>query len=190
MAIIEENTSNNEREENFEDEYRSITLEASQPLYLHPSDHPGLNLVTVVLNGDNFTEWKRSVTLALSAKNKLGFVNGRFKIPDESSLYFDHWQRCNDMIISWLLNVVIPEIRSSLMYTSLAVDVWNDIHTRYTQRNGPRIFELRKALSDLNQEALSVSAYYTRFKVLWDDFLNATSIPKCSCCSSTCTTRI
>nr|XP_017225246.1 PREDICTED: uncharacterized protein LOC108201479 [Daucus carota subsp. sativus] len=133
MAIIEENTSNNEREENFEDEYRSITLETSHPIYLHPSDHPGLNLVTIVLNGDNFNEWKRSVTLALSAKNKLGFVNGRFKIPDESSL-------------------------SSLVYTPLAVDVWNDIHTR--------------------------------FKVLWDDFLNITNVPKCACCSSTCTTRI
>nr|XP_017228665.1 PREDICTED: uncharacterized protein LOC108203964 [Daucus carota subsp. sativus] len=107
MAIIEENTSNNEREENFEDEYRSITLETSHPIYLHPSDHPGLNLVTIVLNGDNFNEWKRSVTLALSAKNKLGFVNGRFKIPDESSL-------------------------SSSVYTPLAVDVWNDIHTRST----------------------------------------------------------
>lgn len=62
------------------------TESASHPLYLHPSDHPGQVLVSAVFNGDNFNQWKRSMSLPLSANNKLGFVSGKFKIPGESSM--------------------------------------------------------------------------------------------------------
>lgn len=143
-------------------------------MYLGPSDHPGQILVSAALTGENFKEWKRSMSLALSAKNKLGFVTGKYKIPGEYSPYFSHWQRCNNMIITWILNSIVPEIRSSLVY-----DVWTDIHARFSQSNGPRVFELKKALSVLTQDTLTISGYYTKFKMLWDDFLHASSIPKC-----------
>ncbi|XP_075665797.1 uncharacterized protein LOC142635544 [Castanea sativa] len=38
--------------------------------------------------------------------------------------------------------------------------------------NGPRIFELRKEISSLTQEDLTINAYYTKFKGLWDEFSN------------------
>lgn len=88
MAVLEDNDTHTDEtnvETTLEDEYRSISLEASHPLYLHPSDHPGLTLVGSAFNGENFNKWKRSMTLALSAKNKIGFVTGKFKIPDVSS---------------------------------------------------------------------------------------------------------
>ncbi|XP_074352768.1 uncharacterized protein LOC141691917 [Apium graveolens] len=121
------------------------------------------------------------MSLALSAKNKLGLVTGKFKVPSKSSSYFAHWQRYNDMIITWLLNSVVPEIRSSLVNISLASDFWDDINMRFSQSNGPRIFELKKALSSLAQENLTISGYYTKFKMFWDDLLQASSIPKCVC---------
>lgn len=65
------------------------------------------------------------------------------------------------------------------MFIPLAIDVWNGINLRYTQSNGPRIFELKQALSAVQQDTLSVSAYYTKFKMLWDDFVNVSNIPKC-----------
>lgn len=171
--------------------FQSITLDSSHPLYLHPSDHPGQVLVTTALTGDNFNEWKRSMSLALSAKNKLGFVNGKFKAPGINSTYFNHWQRCNDMIITWIFNSLAPEIRSSLVYVTLAEDVWNDLHTRFTHNNGPRIFELKRAISDLNQETQTISAYYTKFKQLNDDLNNVAQAPKCVCvCSCTAKAQI
>ncbi|XP_074355950.1 uncharacterized protein LOC141695615 [Apium graveolens] len=123
------------------------------------------------------------MSLALSAKNKLGLVTGKFKAPDVTSDYFDHWQRCNDMIITWILNSLSPEIRSSLVYVSLAVDVWTNLHTRFAHNNGPHIFELKRAISDLTQETLSISAYYTKFKQLTDDLNNVAQVPKyvCAC---------
>lgn len=132
-----------------EEEYNTITLESSHPLYLHPSDHPGQLLVGTALNGENFNEWRISMSLALSAKNKLGLVTGKLKKPGKKSQYTDHWQRCNDMVITWILNAIVPEIRSSLVYINFAADVWADLHTRFTQVNRPRIFELKKALASL-----------------------------------------
>ena len=132
----------------FDENFTAITLESTHPLYLHPSDNPGQVLVSPLLDGDNFVEWKRSMSLALSAKNKLGIVTGKFRIPGIDSPYFDSWQRCNDMIITWLLNSIMPEIRSSLVYVNIASDIWKDLNVRFTQHNGPRLFEIKKELSE------------------------------------------
>ena len=45
------------------------------------------------------------MTTALLAKNKLGFVNGTILQPnDESDPIFSDWQRCNDLVLSWINN--------------------------------------------------------------------------------------
>ncbi|GKA71611.1 ribonuclease H-like domain-containing protein [Tanacetum coccineum] len=50
------------------------------PLYFHPNDHPGLLLIAKKLNGsDNYGTWKRSMLIALSAKNKLKLINGEYE---------------------------------------------------------------------------------------------------------------
>lgn len=139
-----DSTINDTITSDFDGDSNTITIEASHPLYLHPSDHPGQILVSSSLTGDNFNEWKRSMTLALSAKNKLGMVTEKYKAPGISSPYFDHWKRCNDMIITWILNSIVPEIRSSLVYVTIALEMWSDLHVRFTQNNGPRLFEIKK----------------------------------------------
>lgn len=61
------------------DPYETITTIQLGPfhlLYLHPNDHPGLHLVNQALAGENFNQWKRAVTIVLSAKIKLGMING------------------------------------------------------------------------------------------------------------------
>nr|XP_017221723.1 PREDICTED: uncharacterized protein LOC108198480 [Daucus carota subsp. sativus] len=174
-------SDNEETVTDFDGDFTTISLESSHPLYLHPSDHPGQILVAELLTGDNFNEWKRSMSRALSAKNKLGLVTGKYKTPGNTSPYFDSWQRCNDMIITWLLNSINPEIRSSLVYDTLASVVWSDLHSRFTQNNGPRFFEIRKDLASLVQENMTISAYYTKFKKLYDDMVSASNAPKCTC---------
>lgn len=51
-------------------------------LYLHPNDHPGLLLISKKLQGsENYNTWKRSILIALSAKNKLKLITGEFEEP-------------------------------------------------------------------------------------------------------------
>lgn len=54
-------------------------IDDSSPYFLHSSDQPNQFLVDTPLNGDNYPAWHRSITRALNAKNKLGFVIGTIK---------------------------------------------------------------------------------------------------------------
>ncbi|KAL0416473.1 UNVERIFIED_CONTAM: hypothetical protein Slati_3479200 [Sesamum latifolium] len=46
----------------------------SEVLQLLSSDHPGLVLVSLLLDGNNFLTWSRAVRRTVGAKLKLGFV--------------------------------------------------------------------------------------------------------------------
>ncbi|KAL6203423.1 hypothetical protein ACLB2K_027123 [Fragaria x ananassa] len=49
---------------------------SNHPLYLHHSDQPGAILVPQALMEANYDEWVGSMSMALTIKNKIGFVNG------------------------------------------------------------------------------------------------------------------
>jgi hypothetical protein len=55
----------------------------SNPYFTHHSDHPDLISISKPLNGDNYSTWKRAMTLTLNSKNKLCFVNGSIKAHSE-----------------------------------------------------------------------------------------------------------
>ncbi|KAL4347722.1 hypothetical protein GQ457_17G001430 [Hibiscus cannabinus] len=100
----------------------------SNPYYLHQSDSPGMVLVSQPLANDNYNSWKRSMIMALSAKNKLGFVDGSIFAPPSSSVdSFNAWMRANNMVNSWLLNSVSRDIAASLLYHSTAAAIWKDL---------------------------------------------------------------
>ena len=114
---------------------------------------------------------KRAMILALNSKNKLGFVNGSIKAPlEETDLEgYATWSRCNNMVHSWIVNTLNPEIVDNVIYYSTAYEVWEDLRERFSQSNAHRIFEIQQDIACLRQEQLSVSAYYTKLKGLWDE---------------------
>ena len=104
---------------------------------------------------------------AFSAKNKLGFVNGTILQPSDESdpLSFD-WQRCNDLVLSWITNCLSRQIHATVLYLYTAKDVWDDLQQRYSQSNGTRVHHLKQAIAAFKQESLTVSDYYTTLKGL------------------------
>ncbi|KAE8663671.1 hypothetical protein F3Y22_tig00112925pilonHSYRG00180 [Hibiscus syriacus] len=110
----------------------------ANPYYLHQSDNPGMILVSQLLSNNNFHSWKRSMMLALSAKNKLGFVDGSIQAPDPSLVnQFNAWTRANNLVNSWLLNSVSKDIATSLLYHTTAAEMWKDLVDHFQQSNGP-----------------------------------------------------
>ena len=103
--------------------------DVSNPYFIHHSDHLGLILVSKPLNGDNYSGWKRAMTLALNSKNKLHFVDGSIKSPSiiEDPESYAVWSRCNDMVHSWIVNTVNSEIADSIIYYPTAYEVWEDL---------------------------------------------------------------
>nr|CAD1834607.1 unnamed protein product [Ananas comosus var. bracteatus] len=63
-----------------ENETPETSIDDSDPLVLHHSDHPGMMLVSKPLEGYNYGQWSRAMRISLSAKNKIGFVDGSIKV--------------------------------------------------------------------------------------------------------------
>ncbi|KAL4302210.1 hypothetical protein GQ457_10G003950 [Hibiscus cannabinus] len=156
----------------------------ADPYHIHQSDNPGMLLVTQPLASDNYNSWKRSMLMALSAKNKIGFVDGSIVAPASTSTNFQAWTRANNLVNSWILNSVSKDISASLLYHSTVVAIWKDLEERFQQNNGPRIFQLKKKLSDLTQGSMNISIYYTQLKIIWDEL--ASVKPTCTCLQCSC----
>ncbi|XP_075645490.1 uncharacterized protein LOC142616547 [Castanea sativa] len=146
---------------------------SSNPYFLSSGDNPGVSLVVQPLTEENYNTWSRAILISLDAKTKLGFIDGSIPKPQSVDYpYYIGWCKCNTTVLAWLFNSVSKDLQPSIVYFKTARDVWIDLQYRYGQGNGPRIFELRKEISALTQENLSINAYYTKFKGLWDEFTN------------------
>ncbi|XP_057953865.1 uncharacterized protein LOC131148145 [Malania oleifera] len=161
-------------------------LEDFSDLYfLHHGESPGLILVSQPLNGKNYYTWRKSMLTALNAKNKMGFLDGIFSQPENqfNSSYI-LWFRCNNMVLSRILNSLTREIVVSVISTWIAEEVWKNLKIRFTQGNDPSLFQLKKDLASLVQDKSSISSYYRKLKAVWDEFSTMKPIPSCSCNSS------
>lgn len=116
--------------------------------------------------------------MALSAKNKLQFVDGslpRLATTDAQ------WTRRNDMVASWILNSVSKQLAKSVLYIDSVVGIWKDLNDRFFQGNGPQIFQIQKSIVSLSQGQDIVSTYFTNLKGLWEELSNYKQNLVCSC---------
>ncbi|RVW82826.1 Retrovirus-related Pol polyprotein from transposon RE1 [Vitis vinifera] len=131
-------------------------LDAANPYFLHHSDHPGMS--------------------------KLGFIDGTTTMPSATDKPDEHasWKKCNDMILSWILNSLSQDLADSVIFSTTAQEVWEDLRDRFSQSNAPRIFQIERDIACLTQDQMTVAAYYTRLKKLWDE-LGSYNDTVCSC---------
>ncbi|XP_031275302.1 uncharacterized protein LOC116133755 [Pistacia vera] len=118
--------------------------------------------------------------MALLAKSKLGFVDGSLPVPQEKD-DISNWERCNDLVGSWILNSVSPEICPSIMYAETIAQIWTDLKDRFSQSNALKIYQLKQSISSLKQEGMSVSLYFTQLKSLWEELSSIVCITPCIC---------
>ncbi|KAL5543326.1 hypothetical protein UlMin_007110 [Ulmus minor] len=83
--------------------------------------------------------------------------------------------------MSWILNAISKDIADSIMYVNNACDMWTDLHERFHQSNGPRIFQLKQQIHALVQGSNDVSSYFTKLKTLWDELSDFRPFPACHC---------
>jgi len=159
-----------------------IVIDAHHPLYLQACDTPGSSLVSIQLTGsENYSLWSRSMKIGLLGKGKLGFVNGkRLKSIYPASLH-DLWEKCNAIVLSWIMISISRELLSGIVYASSALQVWNDLKERFDKVDGSRIFNLHKEIATLSQGVSSVSSYFSRLKELWMEFDSLMPCPGCAC---------
>lgn len=158
----------------------------SSPYYIHPSDNPGMKLVTLKFDGTSYSDWKRSMLISLTAKNKIGFVDGTIEKPDVADANYRVWDRCNSMLISWFLGVLDQDIARSVLYFTTAREIWLNLEERFGQASGTLLYSLTQSLYEIRQGNDSVSSYYTKIKMIWDQLDSIDTIPVCNCANCTC----
>ncbi|XP_060200884.1 uncharacterized protein LOC132629174 [Lycium barbarum] len=135
------------------------TFDINHPYHLNSSDSPGMNLINSTFDGRGFPGWRRSILVALSAKKKLGFINGNFKAPDLADKTYDQWSCVNDMVTAWLLNALSQDIKDSVIHSKTTKELLDSLEQRF--------------------------GYFTRLKRLWDE-LDSLNLSTCCSCACVC----
>ncbi|XP_075080231.1 uncharacterized protein LOC142165758 [Nicotiana tabacum] len=160
----------------------SIVIDRNHPLYLHPSDGPNsLSLGFQLIEMENYTIWSQAMEVSLLTRNKLGFVDGSIA-RDTFGTRFNHlWDRCNAIVKSWLMHNVSRDLLSGVLFRLSARAIWEDLRERFDKVNSSRMYYLHKEIFTLTQGISSLSAYYSKFKDLWDEYDSIIPAPPCDC---------
>ncbi|XP_070025759.1 uncharacterized protein [Nicotiana sylvestris] len=157
-------------------------IDYNHPLFLSPADVSGIQIISFQLTGiENYSIWFRSMRVALLGRNKLGLVDGSCTKEKFPKILWNHWERVNAMVLSWIMNSVASGLLGGIMYASSAQAVWNDLFERFNKIDGARSFNLYKEIATLCQGTSSVSVYFSKLKDLWEEFEALVPSPGCDC---------
>ena len=94
-------------------------IDHNHPLFLQHTDTPGSSLISLQLTGsENYALWSRSFRIGLVGRSKLGFIDGRFRKSLFEPVLHDQWEKCNVVVLSWIMNAVRPGLLTSVVYAS------------------------------------------------------------------------
>ncbi|XP_060175415.1 uncharacterized protein LOC132606094 [Lycium barbarum] len=139
---------------------KGITYDVSHPYHLNSSDNPGMTLVNTNFDGRGYSRWRISILLSLSARRKLGFINGACKVPDLSSAEYEQWSCINDMVITWISNALSKDIADSVIHSKLSKDIVDSVIHSKTAKDLWDSIEHRFAHSWSQDKASSVVINY------------------------------
>ncbi|VFQ95873.1 unnamed protein product [Cuscuta campestris] len=117
---------------------------------------------------------------------KIGFINGKCRKPDPDDPSYAQWERCDNMVFSWILNSIQSDLAEAFLYATSSEELWNELEERFGESNGPLIYQIEKKITDIRQNNDSVGAYFTKLKKLWDELANVTDPAVCECNGCTC----
>lgn len=160
-------------------------LSHNHPLFLNTIDNSGVLLSSIQLTGaDNYSVWSRALKIAIIGRNKLGFIDGSRKKEAYGPNLVNLWERCNAIVLSWIMNCVSKELLGGIVYSTNVASVWKDLAERYDKVDGSRIFQLHKEIATVSQGTSSISTYFSRLRELWVEYDSLTPVPSCECVNS------
>ncbi|KAF7834532.1 uncharacterized protein G2W53_009391 [Senna tora] len=154
-------------------------------LQLHGSDHPGIPLITTVLDGRNYWPWSIGIRTALEAKDKIGFVDGSIKPPEDPSEH-RKWKKADSMVKSWLTNSISKEISKLFIFCLTSKALWDVLEERYGVNNAPQMYHLQRYTSSITQGSDQVNTYFNKINRCWDELGRLMPLPTCTCGKCTC----
>lgn len=103
--------------------------------------------------------------IALRAKSKLSFVNGKITAPANAPT-LEKWQQVDSMVISWILNSSLKELVEAFLYAAISHELWTELEQRFGESNGPLLYQIKRDISTFSQGNSPLAVYYTKLKKL------------------------
>ncbi|KAM0013717.1 putative transcription factor interactor and regulator CCHC(Zn) family [Helianthus debilis subsp. tardiflorus] len=119
--------------------------------------------------------------LALEAKNKYGFIDGKCVRSESDAVLAGQWDRCNSVVLTWLLNSISEELFLGQVFSKLASEVWTDLKESFYRVDGSIVYDLYKKINSVSQNDTSVAEYYNKLTTMWKQFDAMLHLPTCSC---------
>jgi hypothetical protein len=80
-------------------------------------------LCSVQLNEFNYLPWSRVVSLALGGRSRIEFIDKSNAAPDVNFSQYKSWFTNDQMVQSWLLNIMEPNIAEIFSYSEFAANL-------------------------------------------------------------------
>lgn len=93
----------------------------------------------------------------------------------------EQWEKCNAFMLAWIMNMVSNELLSSIIYATDAAMVWADLKERFDKVYGSRGYQFHREICMINQGNMSISTYFSKLRLLWDEFDALVPLPSCNC---------
>lgn len=84
--------------------------------------------------------------LALETKNKIGFINGTCMRPYDDEVLSKQWDRCNSVVLSWILGSISQELYLGQIFSKDAATVLQELKETYDKVDGSVMFNLHQKL--------------------------------------------
>ncbi|KAJ0616119.1 hypothetical protein HanIR_Chr02g0086941 [Helianthus annuus] len=85
--------------------------------------------------------------LALVAKNKLESIDCTCYKSTTDDVLASQWDRCNSIVLTWILNYVSDELYVGQVYSKLASKIWDNLKATYDKGDALVVFGLYKKKS-------------------------------------------
>jgi len=136
----------------------------SQPIINDSSTTP----TDIKLDRSNYALWSQVVEMNISAKDKLGYINGDFPQPSEIDPTFCKWCTENSVVKRWLINSMDQSLVASFICFPTAKQVWDAIVTTYFDgTDTSQVYELRHRVTRMRQREGLIKKYYNDLQGIW-----------------------
>lgn len=65
------------------------------------------------------------------------------------------------MVTCWILNSMTSELSEAFLYAQSTTELWKEIFERYSQSNGPLIYQLERELNNTTQRNLTLEKHFS-----------------------------
>ncbi|KAG6498087.1 hypothetical protein ZIOFF_045996 [Zingiber officinale] len=163
---------------------------SSIPLHYRilPTETGEIQLTTQLLNSTNYSTWSRQVQRALSIRDKEAYITGELSAPENADPQYKLWHKCNNLVVTWLLRCIEPNIAASIPDSATAYEIWTTLQQRFTKPDDTRVAHLQRELGSLTQGSLSVDELFVKYNALLQEYSIFRPVPQCSCgkCDNSC----